>query len=57
MAKKKGVSPPEPSQSLKRFNWRNTGLCAPSDSAFQAWLATIEEHSGGSICSREESFP
>lgn len=35
---------------LKMFYWVNTGLCAPSDSAFQAWLATIEDHRGGPIC-------
>ena len=26
---------------LQEFDFSNTGLCAPSDAAFQAWLATI----------------
>lgn len=35
---------------LRLFYWVNTGLCAPSDGAFQAWLTTIEDHRGGPIC-------
>ncbi|MYK68350.1 MAG: hypothetical protein F4020_01920 [Gammaproteobacteria bacterium] len=35
---------------LKLFYWVNTGLCAPGDAAFQAWLATIEDHRGGPTC-------
>ena len=33
---------------LQVFDIRNTGLCAPSDAAFQAWLATINFQ--GSVC-------
>ncbi len=34
---------------LRRLNIENTGLCAPPDSAFQEWLATIEDFVG-SMC-------
>ena len=33
---------------LQEFDFSNTGLCAPSDAAFQAWLATID--SKGAVC-------
>ena len=33
---------------LQVFDIRNTGLCAPSDAAFQAWLATINFQ--GAVC-------
>ena len=31
--------------------WSESGLCAPSDAAFQAWLQGIEDH-GGPTCSQ-----
>ena len=33
---------------LQEFDFSNTGLCAPSDAAFQAWLATIDFQ--GTVC-------
>ena len=33
---------------LQEFDFSNTGLCAPSDAAFQAWLAKID--SKGAVC-------
>ena len=35
---------------LTTFHWHDTRLCAPFDDAFQAWLASIPDHSGGKIC-------
>lgn len=35
---------------LQQFYFNNTGLCAPLDAAFQAWLQGITDHSG-SNCS------
>ena len=32
------------------FTWHETELCAPSDDAFQGWLASIREHAGGPNC-------
>ena len=45
-----GEIPPELASlaQLQVFDIRNTGLCAPSDAAFQAWLATINFQ--GSVC-------
>ena len=34
--------------NLQEFDIRNTGLCAPTDTAFQAWLATINFQ--GAVC-------
>lgn len=31
---------------LQSFNWQNTGLCAPLDDAFQAWLRSVFTRSG-----------
>ncbi|MDE2764070.1 MAG: hypothetical protein OXK74_15015 [Gemmatimonadota bacterium] len=36
---------------LKHFYWHGTDVCAPSDNAFQEWLASIEQRDGR-ICSR-----
>ena len=38
--------------SLERFWWFDTGLCSPDDSAFQAWLNSIDDHRGGPVCNR-----
>lgn len=35
---------------LTRFRWQDSGLCAPVDSEFQAWLHNIPEHTDGSAC-------
>ena len=35
---------------LQEFDISNTGLCAPSDAAFQAWLATVNFQ--GTVCDR-----
>ena len=35
---------------LRDFNWEGTGLCAPRDRAFQAWLASISYNTGGRNC-------
>ena len=45
-----GMIPPELENltQLQVFDIRNTGLCAPSDAAFQAWLATITFQ--GAVC-------
>ncbi|MCE2422709.1 MAG: hypothetical protein J4G03_05305, partial [Gemmatimonadetes bacterium] len=36
---------------LDRFYWYDTGLCAPTDAAFQAWLDSIANESGAGDCS------
>ena len=38
---------------LTKFWWRGSGLCSPSDSVFQAWLATIGDHWGDVACSSD----
>ena len=45
-----GPIPPELENlaQLQMFDISNTGLCAPSDAAFQAWLATIDFQ--GAVC-------
>ena len=35
---------------LSRFEWGDSGLCAPLDAGFQAWLETIREMEGGPGC-------
>ena len=35
---------------LSRFDWGETGLCAPLDAAFQAWLETIRKVETGPGC-------
>lgn len=35
---------------LNYFRWDDTDLCAPTDDAFQEWLASIEDHSGNRDC-------
>ena len=35
---------------LRRFEWDDTDLCAPTDSAFQEWLASIEVHVPNGNC-------
>ncbi len=35
---------------LTRFVWEDTGLCAPTDPKFQAWLETIRDMRGGPTC-------
>ena len=49
----KGVLPMELTKlELRWFIWNNnSGLCAPSDSVFQAWLENISLHKGGPTCS------
>ena len=32
------------------FSWFQTGLCAPTDESFQAWLDSITAHDGGPDC-------
>ena len=32
------------------FSWFQTGLCAPTDESFQAWLDSITDHDGGPDC-------
>ena len=48
------LSGPIPSEfiklSLSLFHWFDSGLCAPADPAFQAWLAGIPSHDGGRTC-------
>lgn len=36
--------------ALETFRWEGTQLCSPANEAFQAWLASIESHSGGATC-------
>ena len=36
---------------LEQFYWDKTGLCAPANGAFQAWLRSIRNHVGGPTCS------
>ncbi|MCE2422007.1 MAG: hypothetical protein J4G03_01610 [Gemmatimonadetes bacterium] len=33
------------------FHWYDTGLCAPTDAAFQAWLDSIPDEQGAGDCS------
>ena len=35
---------------LELFHWHHTGLCAPGNAQFQAWLGSISDHWGGSTC-------
>ncbi|MDE2763242.1 MAG: hypothetical protein OXQ94_12430 [Gemmatimonadota bacterium] len=35
---------------LGHFFWDNTNLCAPTDDAFQQWLASITHHKGNRNC-------
>ena len=35
---------------LELFHWHHTGLCAPGNAEFQAWLGSISDHRGGSTC-------
>ena len=35
---------------LTVFHWHDTGLCAPTDNAFQEWLDSIFNHSGNEDC-------
>ena len=35
---------------LYGFSWFQTGLCAPTDESFQAWLDSITAHDGGPDC-------
>ena len=35
---------------LQTFWWHRTGLCAPRDRGFQAWLAGLESHHGEGKC-------
>lgn len=39
--------------SLDRFLWRDTGLCSPTDRAFQDWLAGLTVNQGGGPCVRD----
>ncbi|MCE2423100.1 MAG: hypothetical protein J4G03_07330 [Gemmatimonadetes bacterium] len=36
---------------LHTFHWYDTGLCAPTDAAFQAWLDSIRDEQGAGDCS------
>ena len=35
---------------LTDFSWERTGLCAPPNETFQAWLRSIRNHLGGVVC-------
>ena len=40
---------------MARFSWHDQdGLCSPSDDEFQNWLATIESHAPGPVCTSQE---
>jgi len=36
--------------SLTGFHWHSTDLCAPTDSEFRQWLASIARHTRGRDC-------
>ena len=57
-----GLTGPFPSEliqltRLRRLNIENTALCAPPDSAFQEWLATIEDFVGAMCPQESYSIP
>ena len=37
---------------LTQFRWAGTGLCAPANDAFQAWLRSITINVGGAACAQ-----
>ncbi|MCE2422821.1 MAG: leucine-rich repeat domain-containing protein, partial [Gemmatimonadetes bacterium] len=51
-----GLTGPLPNEltrtPLYRFHWYDTGLCAPTNAAFQQWLDSISEELGALDCDR-----
>ncbi|MCE2422751.1 MAG: leucine-rich repeat domain-containing protein, partial [Gemmatimonadetes bacterium] len=51
-----GLTGPLPNEltgtPLNRFHWYDTGLCAPTNAAFQQWLNSISDEQGALNCDR-----